>query len=412
MEENRKKICILYCYIGELPWYFPLFAKSCQKNSDIDFLIIGDQDHVTSADIPNLLFIKKSLAEINALATARLQLQTAIHYPYKLCDFKPAYGIIFSDYLKDYDFWGFGDIDVILGDLGNFYTPEMLEQYDVISARHSYISGFLTLFKNNDYVNRLYEKSKDYHKVFSSAKHYCFDECSFEFARLAEGKSILDLNSEIESLTHVVKKLEAQGALRPFFDHLVVEDVPGNLEWNNGKLFYNNKFEALLYHLILFKDNPYLLKPEWEKVPDHYFIHSYYISAYHPDSETGQQERISNEQKKNQEISCIAREYHQLLNSSDSNALSSNGNYTGTYLSLCPSDNNLPVEVRHAESDLNIMFTGMGNFKLKPAGNDTFISAINGAITEVSFQYDLTQSTNMLVFHQLGAFKKFKLHKV
>ncbi len=412
MEENSKRICMVYCYIGELPWYFPLFAKSCQENRDIDFLIITDQEPVTSVSAVNIHFVKKTLAEINELAAERLQVDTAIYYPYKLCDFKPAYGVIFSDYLQDYDFWGFGDIDVILGDLRSFYTPELLEEYDIISARHTYISGFLTILKNNDYVNRLYEKSKDYRMVFSSTRHYCFDECNFQFARLAEGKYILDLDSEIESMTYVVKKLESEGRLKPFFDHLVVEDVPGNLKWRNGKLFYNNKFEALLYHLILFKDNPYLLKPEWEQIPDNFFIHQYYISENHPASEIGQQENISNEQTKNREISCIAKNYSEILNSSGSAVFDSDKNYTGKYMSLCPSDNNFPIEVGSIDQDLYIRFTDIGHFKLQPADQDTFISNINGFLTQISFQYDLTQSAETLVFHQLGAFKKIMLHKV
>ena len=35
---------------------------------------------------------------------------------YKLTDFKPAYGEIFQDYIIQYDFWGFTDIDLIYGD--------------------------------------------------------------------------------------------------------------------------------------------------------------------------------------------------------------------------------------------------------------------------------------------------------
>ena len=48
----RKQILIICIYIGELPWYFKFFLKSCSFNKDIDFLILCDQD-MTSKGISN-----------------------------------------------------------------------------------------------------------------------------------------------------------------------------------------------------------------------------------------------------------------------------------------------------------------------------------------------------------------------
>ena len=55
-------------------------------------------------------------------------------------------------------------------------------------------------------------------------------------------------------MTHLVKRLEYENYLKAFFDFLIVEGVPGKLRWSNGKLFYKRKYEALLYHLVLFKN--------------------------------------------------------------------------------------------------------------------------------------------------------------
>ena len=44
-------------------------------------------------------------------------MQVTLDRPYKLCDFKPAYGFIFGEYLKEYDYWGHCDIDIVWGDL-------------------------------------------------------------------------------------------------------------------------------------------------------------------------------------------------------------------------------------------------------------------------------------------------------
>jgi hypothetical protein len=37
--------------------------------------------------------------------------------PYKLCDYKPLYARIFSELVAPYDYWGWGDLDVLYGDI-------------------------------------------------------------------------------------------------------------------------------------------------------------------------------------------------------------------------------------------------------------------------------------------------------
>lgn len=55
--------------------------------------------------------------EIKVTASEKLSFAVNIGYPYKLCDFKPAYGFLFPEIIKRYDFWGHGDIDVVYGNI-------------------------------------------------------------------------------------------------------------------------------------------------------------------------------------------------------------------------------------------------------------------------------------------------------
>lgn len=81
----------------------------------------------------------------------------ALPSPYKLCDFRPIYGKLFQQYINGADFWGFGDIDLIYGDIRQFITENVLQNYDLISGW-----GHLTLVRNNDYWNNFYKiKQKD-----------------------------------------------------------------------------------------------------------------------------------------------------------------------------------------------------------------------------------------------------------
>lgn len=93
------KIAIIVCWFGKLPEYFKMWEYSCSKNQDYDFLFFTD--HPQSYKFKNIKFIKFSLNDFNKLATEKLNVEINVKKPYKLCDFRPAYGLIFEDYLKD-----------------------------------------------------------------------------------------------------------------------------------------------------------------------------------------------------------------------------------------------------------------------------------------------------------------------
>jgi hypothetical protein len=253
LKHKRKSIAIVICYLGELPWYTDYFVHSCRYNPSIDFFLVTDDARYSTQLCTNVKFVYKTLAEINSLAKEKLELPVHITHGYKLCDFKPTYGILFSELLQGYDYWGHGDIDMIFGDIRAFITNELLNKYELISVRHDFLTGQFLLFRNNEKMNRLFTLSKDYKKVLCSEKHYCFDETNFQWQGFTEGKSYNEIPSEIESMTHLVKRLEVEKYLTVHFDFLIVEGVPGKIKWDNGKLFYKNKYEVLLYHLVLFK---------------------------------------------------------------------------------------------------------------------------------------------------------------
>jgi hypothetical protein len=236
-----------------LPWYFPYFIHSCSYNPTIDFIIItGNTDTIPSKP-DNVKIIYKSLDTLKALVSRKMEFTINISSPYKLNDFKPAYGFIFSRIIRGYDFWGYADIDVVYGDIRGFMTDELLSQYDVFSSRHDYMAGTFSLFKNEYRINTLFMRSRDYKKVFQTDEHYCFDECNNLFPELDKGHSILEFPDKIQSITYVVKKAEEEGKIKAYFDFIVVDGVPGKILWKDGKVFYKNRFEIMYYNLIRFK---------------------------------------------------------------------------------------------------------------------------------------------------------------
>lgn len=268
-----KKIGLINIYMGAFPWFFKLFLKSCEANPTVDFFLFTDNviDYKVGDNIKVIPF---TLLDFNALATQKLGLDIKVEKGYKLCDFRPAFGILFAEYLKGYDFWGITDIDVVYGRIREFLTDEILEKYDTICVRHAFITACCMLYKNSEYINNLYKKSKDYEMIFTTAKNYAFDETNFENSPFfTEIHDIFKMKCEIESIQHVIVKEVDKGNLMAHFDFMLVEGTPGRLKWDKGVFSYTGKFEFMLYHLMYYKCNIFANNTlKWDEIPEVFYI--------------------------------------------------------------------------------------------------------------------------------------------
>lgn len=175
------KIKIIIPYFGKFPDFFTYFLLSAKRNKNIDFLIFSDQniDEYNSLNLSNVEFKKVSFLDMKRYIQSKYDFKISMNSPYKLCDFKPAYGDIFEEYLVGYDYWGFCDTDIILGDIEHFLEKEKFfeSNYDKFG-----ILGHLQVYKNNIQVNTLYKKGNkevyrlNYRNVFSSRYTFIFDE--------------------------------------------------------------------------------------------------------------------------------------------------------------------------------------------------------------------------------------------
>lgn len=264
-------ICIITCWYGEYPWYFPYFVKSCRYNPSIDFVIITDNNSTILDKPENIKIIQKTLNEFKTNATNRFDFDVVIDNPYKLCDFKPAYGFLFPEIIAPYTFWGHGDIDMVYGDIRSFLTDDILNYYDLISPREDITMGTFCLYRNNSIMNSLFFQSRDYKEVFTSPENFCFDECNFLFSELAFGNSILDYHNHIQSMTYLAVKGNEEGKFKVLFDRFIIQGMFNNIRWDHGKIIFNNKIECLFYDLIYYKTeckNKIAIFP----VPDAYYF--------------------------------------------------------------------------------------------------------------------------------------------
>ena len=175
-DEGRSfpKCALVATYFGELPPWFSAFLLSCERNPDFSFLLFTDQ----SVDIhpPNVRPVQMTISELNARATALLGFDVRISRPYKACDLRPAFAVLFAEELREYEFWGHCDIDVIFGDLRHFIQSDIDMGADVISPRRQLVCGHFTLFRNIPLINELFKADEHFQRILNSDVSGYYDE--------------------------------------------------------------------------------------------------------------------------------------------------------------------------------------------------------------------------------------------
>lgn len=246
------KIKLICPYFGDqLPWYIDTLLLSFKHNSHVELLIPTDCQ-VPTTHPKNVTFIEMTLSELSALVLDKLKLQISINNGGKVCDFKPFFGKLFEDHLIGYDWWGFIDADIILGNFSKFITPDMLESYDVISSRKNCIGGHFTLIRNKEVINSLC--SKDYKiilKILGSTNWTNIEEDEFSSV-IRDASDVCRVKWDqylVNFPTDVLASRTGDLSVRP--SRLIGTDGPW--VWHPGELKYQDKQDVLYFHIHRWK---------------------------------------------------------------------------------------------------------------------------------------------------------------
>ncbi len=166
-----KKLVLISAYFGKLPECFNLWLLSAAENKDIDFLLYSDCDFKQYLPLPeNVKVIPVSFEEMKEKFRSKFDFEIALDTPYKLCDYKPAYGYVLQEDIKDYSFWGHIDIDTVLGNILKFLPDDEYDKY--------YILGHLCIYRNTEENNCRFklDGGMDYKWVFTTKTVCIFDE--------------------------------------------------------------------------------------------------------------------------------------------------------------------------------------------------------------------------------------------
>jgi hypothetical protein len=254
MNKEGSSICFIILWYGKLPSYFNQFKYSLD-GQPFDLLFITNQP------LPGYLpkNVIWQIIEWDALLLhfeKTLQTKLKIESAYKLCDFKPAFGFLFSDYLKEYEFWGCLDTDLVMGDFEKIINKDFLDQFDFISGLEAYVTGSFFLLRNTAANNLIFQKSRSWPEVCSRLDMVSFTECNKHWNELQAGKDLFELKTSIQSFTELLL-IEQQNGLRCRFSDLILEPKGFNpVKVIFGGVFYNEK-SYLLAHFVYIKNRPW-----------------------------------------------------------------------------------------------------------------------------------------------------------
>ena len=172
------KAAIIIPYFGQWPKWMDLWVYSVWKNPGIDYILFTDITIPPKYKaIPNLFFQYITMPEYISLASTKLGKSLSVpNTSYKMCDYKPFYGLLHKELLSEYDYWGFGDIDLVLGDMSGFLNEIKNSEYDVVSTSKDRLSGPLCLLRNNMYYCNLCLSIKNWHELLNKSKTFALDE--------------------------------------------------------------------------------------------------------------------------------------------------------------------------------------------------------------------------------------------
>ena len=169
---------IIIDYFGEFPKYFPFFLKSCKWNPTVNWLIHSDCKY--AGEVPdNVTLNFVTWEDYKALVSDRLEINFNPSAAYKICDLKPAYGYIWADEIGQYDYWGFGDIDLVYGQIREFYTDDILAANELLSVHGWGVSGPLCILRNDWKMVTAFKYIAGWKDLFQLPDCVRFDEDCF-----------------------------------------------------------------------------------------------------------------------------------------------------------------------------------------------------------------------------------------
>lgn len=294
--KKTHKILILIPYFGHWPEWFPLFFETIKANSKIDFHFFTDCK-TENINAKNVSYDKISFEDYVRFAQKSIPTPINIPNPYKICDLRPLFGLIHENIIKDYDYYGWMDIDIILGDILSFYTIDILNSYNVYSTHSDRISGHFALFKNNRKNKYIFQKIYKWKEALNNPNFVGIDEhgitnayTEIMFDKIRD-KFKIDLANPVSRWykkfkarkMYLVEQYTTPFLPKPWLDGSINSEQPSIWTYRNGVIRNNRDDRNFMYlHFMNYKSSKWRhdgTKAPWEDKVSIYHIQPQDISA-------------------------------------------------------------------------------------------------------------------------------------
>lgn len=158
-----QSLIVLIDYFGGWPQWMPVFLASCAANPSVDWLIHSDCPPPPEYP-PNVRFVKLSWQDYISKVSNRLDIRFRPYSTYSICNIRPAFGVVHREYIAGYPFFGWGDLDVIYGDIIRNYSY-MMQHADIISNDDRICSGHLMILRNVEWVREAFMLIGDWREL-------------------------------------------------------------------------------------------------------------------------------------------------------------------------------------------------------------------------------------------------------
>ena len=134
-------------YFGQYPEWFDLWMRNTERMRKHGYDFLFDTNET---DFKKRVWRKLGIECPPMTGTGRIW------------NYRPALGVLYEDEIKDFDFWGHCDFDVVFGQVEKWVTDDFLNDLDVHSNHDDYICGPWTLYRNTPVVNTLFQATDEW----------------------------------------------------------------------------------------------------------------------------------------------------------------------------------------------------------------------------------------------------------
>lgn len=157
------RLAFLIPYLGKWPHWMEFFLESVRANDQVHFWLVGAELPKCLRVPPNVFTYPMDVAEIEHRLSNAFNKIIKLQDSHKLCDFRPAYGVAYQDILREYEYWGYCDIDLLFGNLDPVLELLETQRPDIFSGWGSHqVVGHFTIMRNADVINQLFHEIDDW----------------------------------------------------------------------------------------------------------------------------------------------------------------------------------------------------------------------------------------------------------